>query len=153
MARTVARGGAAGAAGTVALDAVSYADMALRGRGASGAPGAVVDRLARDTGHPVPGTDEVRANRLSALGALSGMAVGCGVGVTVSLLRRAGVRMPWWLGTLTTGALAMAAADVPLAKLGVSDPSTWSAADWASDIAPHLMYGLVTYAVVVAGED
>ena len=40
----------------------------------------------------------------------------------------------------------MAGSDGPLMALGVSDPRTWSAADWASDAAPHLAYGLVTAA-------
>jgi hypothetical protein len=39
----------------------------------------------------------------------------------------------------------MAAADVPLTRLGLTDPSTWSPVDWASDVIPHVAYGLVTY--------
>jgi hypothetical protein len=27
--------------------------------------------------------------------------------------------------------------------LGVTDPRTWSATDWVSDLVPHLVYGLV----------
>ncbi|MGW4973996.1 hypothetical protein ACWEP3_29595, partial [Streptomyces albidoflavus] len=55
MLRNLVRGLIAGAAGTTVLDAVTYGDMAYRGRGSSGAPGEVVERLAEDTGHPVPG--------------------------------------------------------------------------------------------------
>lgn len=148
MMRTLVRGGVAGAAGTTALNAVTYADMAWRGRGGSGAPGQVVDRLAQALRLPVPGSGETRANRLTGLGALSGIAVGCGTGVAVALLRRAGARPPCWLGGVATGALAMAATDLPLAGLGVSDPRTWSAVDWTSDAVPHLLYGLATYAVL-----
>lgn len=61
--------------------------------------------------------------------------------------------MPWWLGGVATGALAMAATDLPMMRLGVSDPTTWSAKDWTSDIVPHLAYGLVTYGVVTGAED
>lgn len=68
------------------------------------------------------------------------------------MLRRVGVRLPWWLGGVVTGALAMAAADLPMARLGVSDPKSWSAQDWASDAVPHLMYGMVTYGIVTASE-
>jgi hypothetical protein len=42
----------------------------------------------------------------------------------------------------------MAATDGTMAALEVSDPRTWSPADWASDLVPHLIYGLVTYATL-----
>ncbi len=150
--RTVVRGSAAGAAGTTVLNAVTYADMAWRGRPSSQAPAQVVDQIAQEAGHPVPGSGDTRDNRLSGLGALSGIAVGCGTGAAVSLLRRVGIRMPWWLGGAVTGALAMAATDLPMARLGVSDPTNWSAKDWASDAVPHLLYGLVTYGIVTASD-
>lgn len=54
--------------------------------------------------------------------------------------------MPWWLGGVVTGALAMAAADLPLARLGARR------ADWVSDVVPHLLYGLVTHGLVSAAE-
>lgn len=152
MFQSIVRGGAAGAAGTTVLNAVTYADMAWRGRPASEAPAQVVDRLSREIGRPVPGSDGGRENRLSGLGALSGIAVGCGTGAAVALLRRAGVELPWWLGGVLTGALAMAATDLPMARLGVSDPTSWSARDWASDAVPHLLYGLVTYGAVAAAD-
>jgi hypothetical protein len=44
----------------------------------------------------------------------------------------------------------MASTDVSMARLRVSDPRGWSAADWLSDLLPHLVYGAVTYAVVQA---
>ncbi|MEU6404308.1 hypothetical protein [Streptomyces sp. NPDC046985] len=152
MMQSLVRGGVAGAAGTTVLNAVSYADMALRGRPSSEAPARTVEKIAEDAGHPVRGADGIRDNRLSGLGALSGIAVGCGVGAAVSLLRRAGVRMPWWMGGAVTGALAMAATDLPMRRLGVTDPASWSAADWVSDAAPHLAYGLVTYGIVTAAQ-
>lgn len=150
MIQSIVRGGVAGAAGTTVLNAVTYADMALRGRPSSQVPAQVMDTLAQEAGHPVPGEGETRDNRLSGLGALSGIAVGCCTGVAVSLLRQAGVRLPWWLGGLATGALAMAATDIPMARLGVSDPTTWSAKDWGADVVPHLVYGMTTYGIVTA---
>ncbi|MGW4822428.1 hypothetical protein ACWEP4_26405 [Streptomyces sp. NPDC004227] len=152
MIGSIVRGGAAGAAGTTVLNAVTYADMAWRGRPAGEAPAQVVDEIARDLGHRAPGTGGSRDNRLSGLGALAGIAVGCGTGAAVALARSAGVRMPWWLGGVVTGALAMAAADLPMARLGVSDPASWSAKDWASDVVPHLLYGLVTHGLLSAAE-
>ncbi|MEU6578656.1 hypothetical protein [Streptomyces sp. NPDC046805] len=150
MFQSMVRGAVAGAAGTAVLDVMSYGDMAWRGRAASEAPIQLMEKITQDLRHPVPGSGSRRNNRLSALGALGGIAVGCGTGVTVSLLYRAGIRMPWSLGGLVTGALAMAAADLPMALLGVSDPGSWSGTDWASDAVPHLAYGLVTYGIVRA---
>jgi hypothetical protein len=40
-----------------------------------------------------------------------------------------------------------------MAVLGVSDPRTWSAADWISDVVPHLAYGVVTYVTLAALDD
>jgi hypothetical protein len=151
--RRVLVGAAAGAAGTTALNAVSYADMALRGRAASQAPDRVVERSAELLGTRVPGSGDRRANRLSALGALGGNAVGVAVGVAYALLRGLGWRPALPAATVVTGLAAMAAADVPLAALGVSDPRTWSAVDWASDVVPHLAYGLVTAAVTSLADD
>jgi len=34
----------------------------------------------------------------------------------------------------------------------VTDPRTWSAADWISDLLPHLAYGVVTHATAVAAD-
>ncbi|MEU6774979.1 hypothetical protein [Streptomyces sp. NPDC046759] len=150
MFRSIARGCAAGAAGTTALNAVSYLDMALRGRPSSTTPEAVVDKLTTEAGHPLPDGDG-RDNRLSGMGALAGIAVGVGTGAVVSLLHRAGVRPPAWLGAVLTGALAMTLTDVPIAGLDISDPRTWSAADWTADAIPHLAYGLVSYQVIASG--
>jgi hypothetical protein len=72
--RSVLTGAAAGAAGTTGLNAVTYMDMAGRGRPVSGAPEDTVDRLVDD----------------------------------------------------------------------------WSTKDWAADIVPHLVYGLVTTATLLA---
>ena len=32
----------------------------------------------------------------------------------------------------------------PMAALGVTDPRTWPAESWISDLIPHLAYGLAT---------
>jgi hypothetical protein len=149
MMRTLSRGALAGAAGITALNSVSYADMALRGRPSSSTPEQTVDLLADKVGVAIPGEGGARDARLTGLGALNGtavgVAVGVGVGTATAVLRRAGLAPPWWAGAVVTAGLAMAAGDVPLARLGISDPRTWSAADWLSDVVPHLAYGLVTY--------
>jgi hypothetical protein len=44
----------------------------------------------------------------------------------------------------------MAGADGPLVALGLTRPGDWAAADWASDIVPHLGYGAAAYATLTA---
>ncbi|SEG93287.1 hypothetical protein SAMN05216223_12780 [Actinacidiphila yanglinensis] len=149
---TLLRGTVAGAAGTTVLNAVTYGDMAVRGRPTSSAPEGTVEALADLTGVTVGGTGETRGNRLTGLGALSGIVTGVGVGTAVAVLRKAGVRLPLWMGGVLTGALAMAVTDLSMAELDVSDPRTWSGTDWLSDAIPHLIYGLVTYGIMTAGE-
>ncbi|MDL4821438.1 hypothetical protein [Actinomadura opuntiae] len=146
----VLRGMAAGAAGTTALNATTEADMALRGRPASGTPAAVVSELAGLAGVRVPGDDRERGDRLEGLGALSGSLAGVAVGALAGGLRAAGIRLPTIIGGPLLGAAAMAAADLPIARLGISDPRTWSRTDWISDAVPHLIYGITTHAALAA---
>ena len=147
MLKTVGRGLVAGAAGVTALNWVGYADMALRGRPASDTPAELVGTVLHRLELPVP--DDTR---LSALGALAGIKVGLLVGVAAAVSRQAGVRLPAPIAVTLTGAAAMAASEVPVALLGVSDPRDWTATDWLSDAAPHLAYGLATHSVLVAFE-
>lgn len=157
MKQTVMRGALAGAAGTTALNAATYADMALRGRPPSGTQDQAVTAMARKAGMDIPGEGEQRAARVSGFGSLSGIAVGTGVGAVAgtaaAVLRKAHVPLPLWAGGALTAALAMAVTDLSLARLGVSDPRTWSPGDWLSDAVPHLAYGMVTYAAAGGGRD
>ena len=141
-------GAAAGAAGTAALNAATYLDMAVRGRGTSSTPEQTVEAIEERLPVTVPGEGETREHRVSGLGSLSGIVTGVGIGATFGLLRRAGLRPPAPLGGVLIGLSAMAATDLSMAALDVSDPRTWSAADWLSDLLPHLAYGLVTDAVL-----
>ena len=145
-------GAAAGAAGTAALNAVTYLDMTVRGRAASDTPERTVQKLADSAGVTVPGEGETRDNRLTGLGSLSGIATGVGVGAAFGVLRRLGLRPPTPLGAAVVGLSAMAATDSSMASMGISDPRTWSAADWLADLLPHLAYGLVTYTTLQALE-
>jgi hypothetical protein len=140
------KGAAAGAAGTTALNAVTYVDMAVRGRPASSTPEDTVEKLAHLAGVEVPGDEQIRGNRLSGLGALSGIATGVAVGALAGLLVRS-VRMPGPVLALVVGGAAMTGANVPMTRLGVTDPRSWGAAGWASDVVPHVAYGVVTAAV------
>ena len=146
MFAAIGRGAAAGAAGTAALNAVTYLDMAVRARPSSSTPQRAVELLAERAGRPVPGDGEERENRLQGLGALSGIATGVGIGVCAGLLAPLLDRLPLPLAGGVLGAGAMAATDVPMAGLGLTDPRSWSRSDWLSDAVPHLAYGLVTMA-------
>ncbi|SDQ36965.1 hypothetical protein [Quadrisphaera sp. DSM 44207] len=148
MSGAIRRGLAAGAVGTTALNAVTYLDMAVRGRDASSAPAQTVEVLARATGTRVTSRGDERRNRLGALGELSGYTNGLAVGVLASVARSAGIRFPGPLGPLVTGAAAMAATDVPMTLLGVTDPRRWSGSDWLLDSASHLSYGVAAHATL-----
>ena len=139
---------AAGAVGTAVLNAVSYAEMAWRGREASTVPADTVEALADRIGRPVGGSAAQRGNRLTALGALSGTVAGLGVGALVGTARAAGLRLPPGVGAVVTGAAAMAATDLPVAALGVSDLREWTARDWVSDAVPHLAFGLAAHSTL-----
>jgi hypothetical protein len=137
------RGAAAGAAGTTALNAVTYLDMTVRGRGASSTPERTVETLAESVHVPVPGQGETRENRLQGLGALSGLAVGVGIGVLGGLVRASGYRSSTPVGLALTTLGVLVAANGPMTVLGTTDPRTWSRTDWLSDLVPHLAYGVV----------
>ena len=145
-------GAAAGAAGTSALNAATYLDMTIRGRSASDTPQRTVQKLADQAGVDVPGEGDTRDNRLTGLGSLSGIATGVGVGAAFGVLRRVGLRPPTLIGGALVGLAAMAATDSSMASMKISDPRSWSAADWLADLLPHLAYGLVTYATLQALE-
>ncbi|WP_240487206.1 hypothetical protein [Actinomadura flavalba] len=140
---TIARGLLAGAAGTSALNIVSYLDMALRARAASGTPERSAGRLAKAAGIDLGGGDRA-ANRKEALGALLGYATGLGVAVCAAPVVRRDAPFAVRAGVL--GAGAMAASDVPLTLLRLTDPRDWSRGDWLSDAAPHLAYGVTAAA-------
>ncbi len=86
MLRGALVGTAAGAAGTTALNATTFADMALRGRPASSIPAQVAGELAERAGVDL-GSDETRQNRKCGRGALSGYVVGLGAGAAYGLVR------------------------------------------------------------------
>jgi len=133
------RGAAAGAAGTTALNVVTYLDMALRGRPASTTPERTVERLTETAHLSIPGAGERRASRVEGLGALTGLVAGVGVGGLFGLARAAGFRA----GTLLTTVAVLVSTNGPMTVLGVTDPRTWSRTDWLSDLVPHLAYAAV----------
>jgi hypothetical protein len=146
------RGAAAGAAGTTALNAVTYLDMAVRGRGSSSTPEQTVEALAEKVHVPIPGDEDTRQNRLQGLGPLTGLVAGVGVGVLTGLARAAGLRSQPLVGTALTTVGVLIGANGPMTVLGITDPRTWSATDWISDVVPHLAYGMVVKTTMDAFE-
>jgi hypothetical protein len=142
-------GAIAGATGNLTLEVVTYGDMLLRGRGASGVPATMSRILADDLGIEAlssKATGEQAENRRSATGALLGYGLGVGLGAAYGFTRPALGRVSTPLAGLAVGLAAMTTADASYALSGASDPRTWSTTDWLSDLVLHVIYGLVTVA-------
>ncbi|SHG99803.1 hypothetical protein SAMN05443575_3051 [Jatrophihabitans endophyticus] len=154
MASGLLAGALAGAAGTTALDGATYLDMAVRGRPTSSTPQESVERMSQRLGVDVPGRGDARDNRVEGLAPLFGSLVGTSVGALAAAVDRAfqrrGREVPTVIAAPLIGLAAMVASDLPLQRLGITDPRTWSASDWASDVLPHLAYGVVTHAAIKA---
>ena len=135
----ILRGAAAGAAGTTALNVVTYLDMAVRGRPASSTPENTVEKLAETAHLTVPGQGVRRANRVAGLGALTGLVAGVGIGGLIGLARASGFRA----GTMLTTLTVVVSTNGPMTVLHITDPRTWTVVDWLSDLVPHLAYAAV----------
>lgn len=147
MMRNILHGVIAGAAGTVALNIVTYLEMTVRGRPASQVPAQVVDTAASRAGVPLGAEsedEETIENRKSGLGALTGYDAGLGVGALYGVVRPVMSGLPRPVAGAGVGAAAMLASDVPAALLNVTNPREWDVKSWASDVVPHLAYGMVT---------
>ena len=142
------RGTAAGAAGTTALNTTTYLDMAGRGRPTSSTPEKTVEALAEKVHVPIPGDGDTRQNRLQGLGPLTGIGAGLGIGALAGLLRAAGWRPGAVTGIALTTVGVLIGTNGPMTALGITDPRTWSATDWASDVVPHLAYAAVVHATL-----
>lgn len=151
MLKSALRGLVAGAMGTVALDMATYLDMAIRGRSSSNAPSNMVKTVAEKLHLPlspqgVGSEDQTAQNRESGLGALLGYVNGLGTGALYGIIRSQFDEMPLLLAAPLVGLTAMAASDIPLVSLRVTDPKTWGVSGWLADAIPHLVYGVVTVA-------
>jgi hypothetical protein len=103
MANRIVAGAIAGVAGVVALNAVGYLDMLIRGRPESDMPARVAGKLADEMGLPLDFDAQTEVdddsaddddeeepadaadNRREALGALLGMANGIGIGIAYGI--------------------------------------------------------------------
>ncbi|MYS23772.1 hypothetical protein GA0115240_156332 [Streptomyces sp. DvalAA-14] len=153
LARGMLYGAAAGAAGTTALDSVTYLDMTFRGRPPSSTPEATVERLADDLNVAVPGDEAKRQNRVAGLGPLTGIAAGVAMGAVLGVARAAGWRPPVAVSYTAAAVGALIGTNGPMTVLKVTDPRTWAPTDWVADIVPHLAYAAVTVFVLRRLED
>ena len=144
------RGAVAGAAGTTALNTAGYLDMLGRGRAASSTPEVTVEKMAEKAQLTIPGDERTRSNRVQALGPLTGILAGVGFGAFVGLVRALGYRSQPLVGTGLITAGVLVCTNGPMTVLGVTDPRTWSATDWVSDVVPHLAYAAVVKATMDA---
>jgi hypothetical protein len=144
--RRVTAGALAGAVGTLALNAATYADITLRGRAPSTVPEETVARLAGAVGVDLArGQGEQAAeHRRTGIGALLGYAMGVTVGGLYGLVRPAVPRLPLPVAGLATGAAAMIGANAGAVSAGTTDPRTWGVTGWLADVVPHLCFGLAT---------
>jgi hypothetical protein len=152
---TLVRGVAAGAAGTAALNAITYLDMALRGRPSSVTPQQTVEKVAGELGVSIPGSGEERGNRTEGLGSLMGLLTGVGSGLVLSIMgeriRARGRRLSFGPSAATAALVALLAGNGPMTALGITDPREWPLSSWAADVIPHLGYGLAAAWVLTAG--
>jgi hypothetical protein len=81
------------------------------------------------------------------------MANGVGIGVCYGIARLVLPKPPAWLAGAALGAAAMAASDYPATRLGLTEPRDWTATDWASDVLPHMAFGVVTAIAFEAARD
>lgn len=150
----IAAGAVAGAVGTLALDVVSYADMLLTARSASDLPGRAAARLVETVGIDLGDDDDPRAaNRRTALGAILGYSTGVAIGGVLGLAWRRHPERPAARRGLGAAATAMVVANGPMVAQGLTDPRTWGARGWASDIVPHVAYGVAAAATYRAVTD
>ncbi|MFB7177297.1 hypothetical protein ACFCYI_06285 [Streptomyces sp. NPDC056257] len=146
--RPIVHGAVAGLAGTTALNMAGYVDIVLRGRPISDTPEITVRSLAEKLHVRIPGDDEIRENRVAGLGPLMGYTVGMGMGVALSLVQAAGLLPTKTSRYAFASVFALTVTNVPIFILGISDPRTWTAADWVSDIIPHGVFAVVTVGVI-----
>ena len=143
LTRNVWWGVLAGAAGTTALNAVTYLDMAVRGRPASSTPQQTIERVSALVGVSLPRDKRTKDALESALGALLGALAGVVAGAALGAVRGLTGQPRNKTGTIATAwTMAMVVGNGPMTVLGVTDPRQWTSADWAADVLPHVAYAV-----------
>ena len=137
----LARGLAAGATGTIALELTTYLDILIRGRPPSDQPQRLGAALAGRLG-VAAGDDEAARSRRSGLGSATGYIDGLTLPMLYAVVAPRRDR-PVRTVALLLSAGAMIGSNGPAVALGLTDPRDWSLDDWVTDVVPHLIYGFV----------
>ncbi len=140
----------AGAAGILALDGVTYADMLVRGRPPSELPSTVVEKLAAMIGFTPLASEEGDApkNRRSGAGPLMGYGVGLGAAVLHGMIRPSVRWLPRPLAGILLGGLTLVLSEGTATALGATNWATWTPGEWMADIIPRSIYGLTVVYVL-----
>lgn len=141
----------AGAAGTLALDIYTYADIFVTARPPSTLPATTVQKIAERVGLSWLARDDGDApkNRRGGAGALLGYAVGLGAGVGYAVTRPALRRLiPWPVAGAILGGTTLLLSEGSATALGATDWSAWTPQEWLADIVPRTLYG-ITVAFVI----
>lgn len=137
----------AGAFGTFILNLVTYLDMIVQGRSASAVPSQIAGRVAEKANfEPIAEHNQApeASARRSATGALMGYATGLSMGIVYAISRMVVQDVSRPVAGVALGLAAMASSDIPATATNVTNPRQWSAANWMSDIIPHLAFGFAT---------
>jgi len=140
----ILRGLLAGAAGATALNMWTYGRQAISGSASGATPDQAAEATIEAVGGHVPGSPDVRQNRLEGLGPLSGYGVGLTVAVAASALHAYPPHLRSGPAAIAVGLSAMAISDGVMTALGITDPTAWTPKSLLNDALPHLAYGAVT---------
>ena len=148
-ARSMIHGTLAGAAGTAALNAATYADMAVRGRPPSELPKKMIKEFAQRAGvtqlrKPDDELSEEQRNQETALGALLGYVDGIGAGALFGLMRPAMRDVSWFWAGRALGAFTGLLSEGIATAMHQTNPAKWGVSGWLSDIVPRFVYGWTT---------
>ncbi len=140
---------AAGAAGTAALNATTYLDMALRARPPSELPEKMVAEFAKMAGvdalaKPSSELSDAAKNRRMGVAALLGYTDGFGVGALFGALRPSMQDVSWFWAGIGLAAATMLMSEGLATAMEQTNPREWGVAGWLSDIVPRCLYGWVT---------
>jgi hypothetical protein len=138
----------AGAAGTAALNMLTYLDVLIRARPSSSVASKTAARLADEVGVDLRAdAEQGTQRRRSAVGALLGYLSGVGIGALYGAIEDAVPDLPLPMSGIAVGLAAMAGSDLPATSAGATDSSKWGASGWIEDVVPHIAYGVVTVGV------
>jgi hypothetical protein len=139
-----AAGALSGVIGTLALNAATYADIAMRGRAPSSVPEDTVKATAERAGFDLADDEETAAHRRTGIGALLGYATGLTIGALYGAIRPLIPRLRLPVAGAAVGVTAMIGANAGAVAAGTTDPRRWGVEGWLADMVPHACFGLAT---------